>query len=205
MFLKDNDSLTNLFSLGWVQFSGSVLSLYDPVGGSTPGLHVHHQLPEFTQTRPLSRWYHPTISSSVIPFSHLQSFPASGSFPMNQFFASGGQRIGVSASASVLTIKSLFLSMECRQVIIIFFSPHSYPVKQTFLVPLPKQVLKLRELWDLPEVSPGPGSGGVPRLARGLHGQARTYVTIQNKTSLILQASFPKNSSQRCHEKRTEQ
>ena len=172
---------------------------------SMSGFHVHHQLPEFTQTRPLSRWYHPTISSSVIPFSHLQSFPASGSFPMSQFFASGGQRIGVSASASVLTIKSLFLSMECRQVIIIFFSPHSYPVKQTFLVPLPKQVLKLRELWDLPEVSPGPGSGGVPRLARGLHGQARTYVTIQNKTSLILQASFPKNSSQRCHEKRTEQ
>ena len=42
------------------------------------------------------------ISSSIIPFSHLQSFPASGSFPVSQFFASGGQRIGVSASASVL-------------------------------------------------------------------------------------------------------
>ena len=51
---------------------------------------------------PLSRWCHPTISSSVIPFSCLQSFPASGSFPMNQFFSSGGQNIGVSASASVL-------------------------------------------------------------------------------------------------------
>ena len=52
---------------------------------------------------PSSRWYHPTISSSVIPFSScLQSFPASGSFPMSQFFASGGQRIAVSASASVL-------------------------------------------------------------------------------------------------------
>ena len=52
---------------------------------------------------PLSRWCHPTISSSVIPFSsHLQSFPASGSLPRNQFFASGGPRIGVSASASVL-------------------------------------------------------------------------------------------------------
>ena len=57
----------------------------------------------YTNSCPLSRWCHPTISSSVIPFSsHLQSFPASGSFPMNQFFASGGQRIGVSASASVL-------------------------------------------------------------------------------------------------------
>ena len=52
---------------------------------------------------PSSRWCHPTTSSSVIPFSsHLQSFPASGSFPMSWFFASGGQRIGVSASASVL-------------------------------------------------------------------------------------------------------
>ena len=51
---------------------------------------------------PLSRWCHPTISSSVIPFSSLQSFPASGSFPMSQFFASGGQGIGASASASVL-------------------------------------------------------------------------------------------------------
>ena len=47
---------------------------------------------------PLSPWWHPTISSSVVPFSScLQSFPASGSFPMNQFFASGGQSIGVSA------------------------------------------------------------------------------------------------------------
>ena len=52
---------------------------------------------------PLSRWCHPTISSSIVPFSScLQSFPASGSFPMSQFFTSGGQRIGVSASASVL-------------------------------------------------------------------------------------------------------
>ena len=51
---------------------------------------------------PLSQWYHPTISSSVVPFSSsLQSFPASGSFPRSQFFPSVGQRIGVSASASV--------------------------------------------------------------------------------------------------------
>ena len=52
---------------------------------------------------PLSRWCHPAISSSVVPFSsHLQSFPASGSFQMSQLFASGDQNIGVSASASVL-------------------------------------------------------------------------------------------------------
>ena len=53
---------------------------------------------------PLSRWYHPTISSSVIPFSCLQSFPVPGSFPMSQFFSSGGQSIGVSASTSVLPV-----------------------------------------------------------------------------------------------------
>ena len=52
---------------------------------------------------PLSPWCHPAISSSVIPFSsRLQSCPASGSFPMSQFFTSGGQSIGISASASVL-------------------------------------------------------------------------------------------------------
>ena len=52
---------------------------------------------------PSSQWYHPIISSSVVAFSsRLQSFPASGSFQMSQFFASGGQSIGVSASASVL-------------------------------------------------------------------------------------------------------
>ena len=54
---------------------------------------------------PSSRWCHPTISSSVIPFSSsFQSFPASGSFQMSQFFASGGQSIEASASASVLSI-----------------------------------------------------------------------------------------------------
>ena len=51
---------------------------------------------------PSCRWCYPTISSSVIPFSCFQSFPASGSFPVSQFFESGGQSTGVSASASVL-------------------------------------------------------------------------------------------------------
>ena len=56
---------------------------------------------------PSSLWCHPTISSSIIPFSScLQSFPTSGSFPMSQFFASGGQSIGVSASASVLPMNN---------------------------------------------------------------------------------------------------
>ena len=57
----------------------------------------------YSNSCPLSQWCHPTISSSVVPFSsHLQSCPASGSFEISQFFASGGQRTGVSASASVL-------------------------------------------------------------------------------------------------------
>ena len=56
----------------------------------------------YSNSYPLSRWCHPTISSSVIPFSCPQSFPASGSFPRSQFFTSGGQSIGVSASTSVL-------------------------------------------------------------------------------------------------------
>ena len=59
------------------------------------------QLPELAQTH-VHRWCHPTISSSLVPFSCLQSFPASGSFSVTQFFTSGGQSIGVSASTAVL-------------------------------------------------------------------------------------------------------
>ena len=89
-----------------VQFSSVVQSwptLCDPVDCSTPGFPVHHQFLEaYSNSCPLSQWCHPTISFSVIPFSCLQSFPESGSFPMNQFFTSSGQRIRASASASVL-------------------------------------------------------------------------------------------------------
>ena len=88
-----------------VQFSHSVMSdslrphglqhTRLPWPSTTPGVH--------SNSCPLSQWCHPTISSSVIPFSScLQSFPASGSFPMSQLFASDGQSFGVSASASVL-------------------------------------------------------------------------------------------------------
>ena len=59
----------------------------------------------YSNSCPSSQWCHPTISSSIVPFSScLQSFPASGSFPATQFFSSGGQSIGVSASASVLAM-----------------------------------------------------------------------------------------------------
>ena len=79
-------------------------TLCNPKDLSMPGLPVHHQLPEFTQTH--VHWVSYAIQSShssVVPFfSRLQSFPASGSLQMSQFFTSGGQSIGVSASASVL-------------------------------------------------------------------------------------------------------
>ena len=74
---------------------------------STPGFPVHHQFPALTQTH-----VHPTISSSIIPFSsRLQSF----SVQMSQLFESGGRSIGVSASASVLQMTSGLVSfrMDC--------------------------------------------------------------------------------------------
>ena len=61
----------------------------------------------YSDSCPLSQWCHPTISSSVIPFSsHLQSFPASGAFPVSHFFVSRGQCLGVSASTSVLPMNT---------------------------------------------------------------------------------------------------
>ena len=88
-----------------VQFSCSVVSdslwshgqqhTRPPCPSPTPGV--------YSNSCPLSWWYHPTISSSVVPFSScLQSFPASGTFQMSQLFASDGQSIGVSGSAPVL-------------------------------------------------------------------------------------------------------
>ena len=86
-------------------WSLSRVRLCNPMDCSTPGLPVHHQLPEFTQTH--VHWVgdaiqpsHPLSAPSSL--SLPQSFPASGFFQMSQFFTSGGQSIGVSASASVL-------------------------------------------------------------------------------------------------------
>ena len=81
----------------------SCLTLGDSMDCSTSGLPIHHKFQVHWNSCPLSRWCHPTISSSVIPFfSWPQSFPASGSFQASQLFASSGQSIGVSASTSVL-------------------------------------------------------------------------------------------------------
>ena len=92
-----------------VQFSWSVVSDYwrphelqhsrPPCPSQTPGV--------YSNSCPSSQWCHPAISSSVIPFSSCpQSLPASGSFPMSQLFAWGGQSIGVSASTSVLPMNT---------------------------------------------------------------------------------------------------
>ena len=91
-----------------VQFNHLVVS-----NSATPWME-HTRLPcpsptpwAYSNSCPLSWWCHSTISSSVVPFSsHLQSFPASGSFQMSQLFASGGQSIGGSASTSVLPMNT---------------------------------------------------------------------------------------------------
>ena len=91
--------------LSSVQFSHSVVSdsskPYGPQHSRPPCPSPNPRV--CSNSFPLSWWCHPTISSSVVPFSNcLQSLPASGSFQMSQLFASGGQRIGVSASTSIL-------------------------------------------------------------------------------------------------------
>ena len=103
-----NIQKTKIMSFGPIsQFSHSVVSIFlGPHGlqhirlphpSSTPGA--------CSNSCPSSQWCHPTISSSVAPFSScLQPFPASESFPKSQFFTSGGQSIGASASASVLPL-----------------------------------------------------------------------------------------------------
>ena len=92
-----------------VQFSRSVVSdSLRPHEPQHPRPPCPSPTPEvYPNSCPLSQGCHPTISSSVVPFSsHLQSFPASASFQMGQFITSGGQSIGVSASASVLPMNT---------------------------------------------------------------------------------------------------
>ena len=94
-----------VFKFTSVQFSHSVMSdSLRPHGLQHTRVPCPSPAPRaYSSSCPLSWWCHPTISSSVVPFSsHLQSFPESGSFPTSQFFASGDQSIGASASASVL-------------------------------------------------------------------------------------------------------
>ena len=106
MYFYFTELQAELFPLSYsVQFSHSVMS--DPLrphGLQPARLLCPSPTPRaYSNSCRLHQWCHPTISFSFIPFSScLQPFPASGSFPVSQFFASGGQCIGVSASASVL-------------------------------------------------------------------------------------------------------
>jgi len=109
-FLNTNYiNLTAAARMGLLQFNCSVVS--DSLRPPQPQ-HARPACPSLTSrvypnSCPWSQWCHPTISSSVIPFSSLlQSFPASGSFQRSQLFASCGQSIGVSASASVLPMNT---------------------------------------------------------------------------------------------------
>ena len=101
LFMPSSSRMWNLWGKSSVQFSCSVMSdslwphelqhVRPPCPSPTPGVH--------SNSHPSSRWCHPAISSSVIPFSSCpQSLPASGSFPMSQLFAWGGQSIGISPS-----------------------------------------------------------------------------------------------------------
>ena len=110
-FISENNSCMHLwFHLGLfssVQFSCSVMSdSLQPLGLQHTRLLCASPSPgAYSNSCPSSQWCHPTISSSVILFSScLQSSPASGSFPMSQFFTSGGQSIRASSSVSVLSM-----------------------------------------------------------------------------------------------------
>ena len=125
LFKKIRDTKVT-FHASSVQFSRSVVSdslrLHElqharpPCPSQTPGVH--------SDSRPSSQWYHPAISSSVVPFSSCpQSLPAAESFPMSQLFTWGGQSTGISALASFLPKKSqgwspsgwtVWISLQCK-------------------------------------------------------------------------------------------
>ena len=112
--LTSSSSFFNSHLNTWVSQSVSQFSLSVMSNSLPPHGLQHARLPcpsptlgACSNSCPMSQWCHPTIISSVVPFSScLQSFPASGSFPMSQFFTSGGQSTAVSASASVLPMNT---------------------------------------------------------------------------------------------------
>ena len=113
-----------------------------PCPSPTPRVHP--------DSRPSSRWCHPTISSSVVPFSSCpQSFPASGSFQMSQLFASGGRSTGVSASTSVLPVifnyKQIFNSFNMLKIFVILtlFKKSRFPCHK----------LNGGEIFNIPQIS----------------------------------------------------
>ena len=140
-----------------VQFSRSVAS-----DSLWPHELQHARLPcpsptprAYSNSCPLSWWCQPTISSSVIPFfSHLQSFPVSGSFPMSQFFALGGQSTGVSAPTSVLPVNiqdcfplgwNGWISLQSKGLSRAFFNHSS---KASILLPSAFFIVQLTSIHD---------------------------------------------------------
>ena len=98
-----------IFCLLFTQSSLLSPTLCDPMNCNMPGFPVLHQPGACANSCPSSRWCHPTISSSVIPFSScLESYAPSGPFLMSQPFPSGGQRIGASASVLPMNIQDWF-------------------------------------------------------------------------------------------------
>ena len=157
-----------------VQFTCSVVSdslrphgpqhVRPPCPSPTPG--------DYSNSCPLRRWCHPTISYCVIPFfSCLQSFPASGSFAVSQLFTLGGQSIGVSASASLLPMNSQgwfplgltgWISLQSRGLSGVFSSTtvqkhqsfgaqlSSQSNSQIHTWPLEKPIVTLKWIWHIP-------------------------------------------------------
>ena len=148
IFFKLGSRYLNVYYCSLVQFSHWVVS--DSLW--CHGLQ-HARLPCSLPTHracsnscPLSRWCYPNISFSIDPFACLQSFPASGSFPMSQFFTSGGQSTGVSASTSVLPMKDSDWSPSSVQLsLTIYFTT----VILLYLHPLPHLWMRrLRLKWN---------------------------------------------------------
>ena len=115
-------SSAQLLSHVWLFVTPWIAARQASLSSPTPGVHPN--------SRPLSWWCHPAISSSVVPFSSCpQSLPASGSFPMSQLFASGGQSTGVSALASDLPMKDWsplrwtgWISLQSKGLSRVFFN-----------------------------------------------------------------------------------
>ena len=133
-FLRCNHKIYKRESVSPVQFNHSVVSdslqTYESQHARPP---CPSQIPGvYSNSCPSSQWCHPAISSSVVPFSSCpQSLPPSGSFPMSQLFAWGGQNIGVSASVSALPMNTQdwsplgwtgWISLQCKGLSRVFFN-----------------------------------------------------------------------------------
>ena len=136
---------TNCYHVVFFIPSQSQVRLFATPWTSLSGFPVLHHFPEFAQTHARrSQWCYPTISSSIVPFSsYLQSFPASGSFPVSRLFASDDRNIATSASASILpmNIQGWFLlrltgwiSVLFKRLSGVFSSTTSLSCKQLFIL-----------------------------------------------------------------------